>query len=189
MISNLFSEYFFMKKYISLFLFSSFLFQVLNAQQSDTIAAAKSARSLFFELGGNGIFFSANYDARFSKSEKGLGYRAGIGIVPGVDFIFFKTSTFLTIPLGLNYLAGKGPGYFEAGLGGTFISGSAGLGSLFEGLDNNGTIHASGFGFIPSAGYRYAAIGKRFQGRIFISPIIGSGGSVFWMGLSAGMKL
>ena len=36
------------------------------------------AKAIFFELGGPGLA-SINYDMRFSKSEKGLGARAGVG--------------------------------------------------------------------------------------------------------------
>lgn len=78
-------------------------------------------KSIFFEVGNNGIGFSANFDSRFSKSEKGLGYRVGISFVPGI-------------------------------------------------------------------GYRYASPGKGITGRIFFSPLIGSGGVVCRDGVSMGYK-
>jgi hypothetical protein len=135
-------------------------------------------RSLFLEFGGNGCGFSANFDSRFGKKENGFGYRVGIGLVPGfgkgADDVVSLPVDF-TIPIGMNHLAGKGPHYFESGLGLTFISGSEfGSGNqLF---------------FIPSIGYRYAKIGKGFQGRFVTTPLIGSGGFEFYLGASVGFR-
>ncbi|MBL7744358.1 MAG: hypothetical protein JNN00_12855 [Chitinophagaceae bacterium] len=143
---------------------------------------AQGNKSVFFEIGGNGIGFSGNFDGRFSKKENGLGFRAGIGFVPGTaDNGLIDFSTILTIPVGLNYVAGKGPHHFEAGLGATYVSGSF---SLLDSDEEKG----SGVGFVPSGGYRYASPEKGLQARVFISPFFGSGGSVFWAGLSIGYK-
>jgi len=135
-------------------------------------------RSLFLEFGGNGCGVSANFDSRFGKKENGFGYRVGIGFSPkfgkvAEDVISLPVD--FTIPIGINHLAGKGPHYFESGLGLTFISGSEiGRGSeLF---------------FIPSIGYRYAKIGKGFQGRFVTTPLIGHGSVTFYLGASVGFK-
>jgi hypothetical protein len=144
-----------------------------------TTVSAQANKSVFIEILGNGLGFSANFDARFAKKENGLGFRAGIGIVPGTgkdEVLSF--SSILTIPAGLNYLAGKGPHYFEGGLGATYISGSVKI------FDEEGK--GNGLIFVPSAGYRYAAKGKGFQARIIISPLIGGGTAIFWGGISIG---
>ena len=177
-----------MKRITTTLFFTFVLILTINAQDTITVNTGRPSKSFFAELGGNGIVFSANFDSRFTKSEKGLGYRLGIGFVPGIDFLFFKTSTLLTIPFGINHLAGKGPGYFESGLGATYISGTVGVGSLFEEFVDENDVHASWLVFVPSIGYRYASIGKGFQGRIFISPLIGSGGAIIWLGASVGFK-
>jgi hypothetical protein len=135
-------------------------------------------RSLFLEFGGNGCGLSANFDSRFGKKENGFGYRVGIGFAPGFGKVADDVVSLpvdFTIPIGINHLAGKGPHYFESGLGLTFISGSeVGSGNqLF---------------FIPNIGYRYAKIGKGFQGRIVTTPLIGSGGIEFYLGASVGFK-
>ena len=148
-------------------------------------------KSVFFELGGNGLGFSINYDARFSKSENGFGFRAGIGYFPAVntgdaDIFVPSTPSMLTIPVGINHLAGKAPHYFESGLGITYVNISGSFSSDFWGYSEDAS--GSAVGFIPSIGYRYAKAGKGFQGRAVISPIIGSGGFAFWLGLSAGIK-
>jgi hypothetical protein len=144
-----------------------------------TTVSAQANKSVFIEILGNGLGFSANFDARFAKKENGLGCRAGIGIFPGSgDNDLLSFSSILTIPVGLNYLAGKGPHYFEGGLGTTFISGSV---KFFD-----EEAKGNGFIFVPSAGYRYAAKGKGFQARIAITPLIGGGGAYFFGGVSVG---
>ena len=152
-------------------------------------APAQGNKSIFLELGGNGLGISANYDARFTKSEKGLGFRAGIGVFPGAkagdnNLTIFSWPTILSIPVGLNYLSGKAPHYLESGLGATYLYGKGRFTFFFFGTD--GTLRT--IVFIPSVGYRYAKVGKSFQARIFISPYIFSGGASFFGGFSCGYK-
>jgi len=147
---------------------------------------AQANKSVFFELGGNGLAFSANFDSRFKKSEKGFGFRAGLGFIPAVDAILFATPFMVTVPLGINHLAGKAPNYFESGIGITYVYITDNFTSAFWG-DTEGT-PGSTMVFVPSVGYRYAKTGKAIQWRIFISPLFGPGGSKFWAGLSLGYK-
>ena len=175
-----------MKKIFLFLLAIPFLQLSVLCQEEKTFASHN--QSLFLELGGNGLAFSANFDSRFKKSDKGLGYRIGIGLVPGVDAIVIETSTWLTLPFGINYLAGKAPNYFEAGLGGTFVSGNAGD-SFDEIFGESGREKFSTVAFVPSAGYRHAREGKGFTWRVFISPLIAGGGAFFWGGVSLGVKL
>ncbi len=152
---------------------------------------AQGNKSVFLELGGNGIGFSLNFDSRFTKSEKGFGFRAGIGFFPAInegdaDIIAPSTPSLLSIPIGINHLAGNAPHYFESGLGITYVHVSGKVSSDFWGYSEDVT--GSAIAFVPSIGYRYAKPGKAFQGRIFISPVIGSGGASFWAGLSVGYK-
>ena len=176
-----------MKKLITALLSVFFLIHSLKAQDNTTATAAKSAQSIYLEFLGNGIGFSANYDARFKKSQKGLGYRIGVGFFPATDIIIAKSSTIFTLPFGLNYLAGKGPSYFEGGLGATYLSGT--VGSFFGGIFGDDEEKFSGFLFLPSAGYRYAPLNKGFTFRIFISPAFSSGGGGFFGGASVGYKI
>lgn len=150
---------------------------------------AQGNKSVFLELGGNGLGFSANFDSRFTKAEKGLGFRAGVGIFPGAKagdngITLFSWPTIVSIPVGLNYLAGKAPNYLEAGLGASYFHAKGNFTFFFIGTE--GTLNT--VVFVPSIGYRYARLGKSFQGRIFISPYVGSGGASFYGGVSAGFK-
>lgn len=170
-----------MKKAFLIFFGWSLLMQPVMSQGN---------KSVFLEFGGNGLGFSANYDARVSKNEKGLGFRVGVGFFPGVsirgndDPTFFSWPTIFSIPVGLNYLAGKAPNYFEAGLGATYLYGRGRFTFFFLPVD--GTL--STLIFIPSAGYRFAKVGKSFQARVFISPYIYSGGVSVYGGSSVGIK-
>ena len=74
---------------------------------------AQGHQSVYLELGGNGLFISGNFDARFTKKENGFGFRMGLGMFPATIF----NSTFITIPVGLNHLAGKAPHHLESGMG------------------------------------------------------------------------
>ncbi len=127
-----------------------------------TATFAQGNKSVFLEIFGNGIGFSANYDMRFAKKENGFGFRAGIGIYPET----FVNSSFITLPIGINHLAGKAPHHLETGLGVTFIPG--GIEAFGE-----DEIAVNGIMFVPSIGYRYARKTRGFQGRIFFSPWIG----------------
>ncbi len=124
------------------------------------------AKSGFIEYGGNGLIASINYDARFLKTQDGFGYRIGLGAVL-TDV--FRARAGLTIPIGLNYLAGKKSHFFESGLGLTI------------------DVDAGEVIFVPSIGYRYQPLHNGFTFRIFASPLIRHS-SIFWAGLSFGYK-
>jgi hypothetical protein len=160
------------------------LLVVLGVLASSLLMAQKS-RSVFVEGGGNGGTLSVNFDSRLNTTEKGLGYRVGIGLIPRSYDYFDTTPTIWTIPLGLNYLIGGGRHYLETGLGVTpfFFKGTASdIWGIYENDKGAGVL------LIPSAGYRYAPKGNAFQGRLFVSPVIGSTGAVFYWGFSGGYK-
>jgi hypothetical protein len=166
-----------------------FIFLFIVFSLSANLCLSQGSKSAFLELGGNGLGFSANFDARFKKEDKGLGFRAGIGFFPGVragdnSVTIFSWPTILSVPVGINYLAGKAPNYFEAGLGTTYLYAKGHFTFFFFGTD--GTLRQ--LVFIPSAGYRYAKPGRSFQFRISITPYIFSGGTAFYGGISVGYK-
>lgn len=136
-------------------------------------------------MGGNGGLASVNFDSRFGTTEKGFGYRAGLGFIPASYSYFDSRPTIWTIPVGLNYLIGGHRHYLETGLGLTYY--------FFKGTTSDvWAIHENdkggGIVFIPNARYRYAPKGKAFQGRLFLSPIINSAGASFYWGFSGGYK-
>ena len=128
--------------------------------------------SIFTELGGNSGLLSLNYDKRFSESNSGLGWRAGVGIGAVPSHILFGATP--TFPVGINYLLGKGSHHLEAGAGVTFAT---------EEFSPGGERVSSVF-FVPSLGYRYQRP-KGFTFRLFASPFI-AGKTEFSAGLSLG---
>ncbi len=141
---------------------------IAHAQESETThMPSQRAQSVFGEIGGNGILFSANYDVRFANSQKGLGMRIGIGGLIDV----------LTVPIALNYLSGKAPNYFEGGLGYTYAT-----------LTDETSDHGSAIVF--SAGYRYQPQKNGFTARVVLSPFVATDGEGFFFygGVSVGYK-
>ena len=132
------------------------------------------AQVIYGELLGNGIVFSANYDFRFTKSQKGFGMRLGLG------FFGVSGSGIITVPVGINHLAGKAPDYFESGIGITYAK--------FTGTD---FFSGSGSWLVPSIGYRYQPEHNGFFWRIAISPLISlekGDGWISWGGIGLGYK-
>jgi hypothetical protein len=158
-----------MRKFFSTLVALSLFVAILNAQSG---SRDHTAKSVYGELGGNGLVFSGNYDMRF-KGNSGLGFRTGIGLGVSIGV------TAVTFPLGLNYLIGNGPHYFELGMGATY----ANLNVDWFG-DN---VSGGGWLFLPTAGYRFSQLGKGFQGRIYVSGVFAEGWGYFpWGGISAG---
>jgi len=127
-------------------------------------------QALFVELGGQGLFLTINYDTRFSRSNKGLGGRIGIGYFPFFDF---DTTT---IPVGLNYLTGKNGKYFETGVGATYIKTI----SLF------GSDDVSGIAGTVTFGFRLQPEKGGFNFRAAVTPFYGPGGFLPYGGISLG---
>lgn len=142
----------------------------LLGYSSETVSA-QSNKAVFVELLGNGIIFSANYDMRFSKKPDGLGGRVGIGYV-GVE-----GDGILTVPVMANYLLGKEGKYFEVGLGATFLSTDADVGSL----DSSSLVGTMSFM------YRRQPTDGGFMWKIGITPLFNSSAfTPFWFGAGLG---
>jgi hypothetical protein len=142
-------------------IFTAVLFLVffsVNAQSNSDETGLHRAKSVYAEIGGNGLEFSVNYDFRFAKKQDGFGARAGIGIIANID------GSAVTFPLGVNYLLGKRSNYLEAGLGVTIVN----FNSNFFGNNLKSTTSL----FVPSLGYRYQPICNGFTARIFVLLIL-----------------
>lgn len=147
-----------------------------SKQEDSAMYPASRAKVVYGEFLGSGLIFSAHYDFRFAKKQNGWGMRAGLGFFGG------SGGGILTVPIGFNHLAGKGPHYFESGLGYTLAT--------FTGdtdfLDGSGSL------LFPSVGYRYQPLSKGFVARVYLGPLVGlqeGSGWFFWGGFSLGYKL
>lgn len=133
----------------------------------------KRAQNFFVELLGQGLWVSANYDARFGNRRNGLGGRIGIGVGPS-DLDLFReeeNETPIIFPVSLNYLLGNGTThFFEIGLGATLITGQDG-----------GLIGTTSFS------YRLQPLNNGFTVRAGLTPVLADGEfSPLFGGLSLG---
>jgi hypothetical protein len=131
--------------------------------------------AVYFELGGNGLFASVNYDYQLTK-KPGFGIRAGIG--------FYSLNPFqLTIPVGVNYLfeITKDKSYMELGLGATWTKENV---SLY--LEPDLSKKRTNFGnYFPSVGYRKHTK-KTLMWRISLTPVVNQNGFAPFFGFAFG---
>jgi hypothetical protein len=104
-----------MKKNILLVLF--FCVAHVGFSQQEEKFYKPSTQSAYLELGGAGLIYSFNYDFRFNPDRvDSWGMRVGLG--------GYGTSndSFFSVPVMVNKLYGKGPHFFEMGMGFTFFT-------------------------------------------------------------------
>jgi hypothetical protein len=155
------------------------------AQESaaETDRPIDAPNAIYFELGGNGIIYTFNYDRRFQDKLTG---RIGLMYVGGSVSTSEGESgeaDILLIPVMVNGLLGGGNHRFELGLGPVF-AGASGSGTTVEGVD----FEASGFGFggvASTIGYRHQPVDGGFVFRIGLTPFL-LGDFALWGGLSLG---
>lgn len=122
---------------------------------------ASKKNQLYFELGGNGIIYSLNYERLLTEN---LTLRAGFGITPGIIFV---EGTFVHIPVTVSYLIGGARSKFETGLGAVYFSGSD---IKVFGLKSGELSEVALTGII---GYRYTSQGG-FVFRVLFTPFYNS---------------
>ncbi len=164
-----------MKKLLSFFLCFAFMIQVKaqvdKIDDAGTGGKASVNRSIYGEGGGGGLIFSANYDSRFPGTEN-VGYRLGVGFYPG------SNNFVVTVPVGLYYLLGKAPNYFEMEVTAAVATSEANFKS-----------HKSNFFFYPHIGYRYNKNTKGFFFKVEVGPLFVAGKVYPFPGLGFGYTL
>jgi hypothetical protein len=165
-----------------------FVLNIIIARTQNSISPKASQIQL--EFLGPGSLFSINYDTRFSRKEKGLGYKIGLGGTPlGLLGNSCNRGGLLTLPLGLTYLAGKNNHLLELGAGG--VLGITGATKVYC-LDYESDFFSdetNPYAYI-SAGYRYQPVAKKgLTYRIFVSPLFQPDfNPKFWGGASIGYR-
>ena len=129
-----------------------------------------ASHAIYAELGGPGMLLSLNYDSRLSSRKDGLGIRAGIGTS------FGKDPSFVSVPVGLNYLVGHGGNYFEGGAGITYVDIDNATPNQRFSIGNKDYDHTARlvFGNIV-LGYRHQVSDAGVNVRAGISPFFGGG--------------
>ncbi|MGI8598049.1 MAG: hypothetical protein ACR2KB_02220 [Chitinophagaceae bacterium] len=148
------------------------------------------ASQLQLEVLGPGGLLSVNFDSRFLRKEKGLGYKIGLGGAPlGVLGKSCNSGGLLTLPAGITYLAGNNKHKIELGGGGVMAIVNA-TKRYCPDFDADFFSDETGpYGYI-SAGYRFQPVAKKgLTYRIFLSPLFQSGfNPKFWGGASLGYR-
>jgi hypothetical protein len=138
-----------------------------------------SNHGVFLELLGNGIFYSVNYDTRFSKKVDGLGGKVGFGYI-SIDGDHYSSFPFL-----VNYLIGKNGHYFEMGAGANFLV--ADFDNGVGVFDKPEIAKWEGWSGTISLGYRYHPVDGGFLFRAGFTPIVKRGEfNPFWPQVSFG---
>lgn len=133
----------------------------------------------YFELGGNGIIPTFNYERQLSERLFG---RVGFSFVFGESSAGDDDLTFV-FPVAVNYLTHPaGNHHFEAGAGLTLITGDAQ--DLWEENDEE----ISNLVVTSNLGYRFQKPGRGFVFRAGLTPILHDGELAPWAGLSAGYR-
>lgn len=162
---------------------------------------AQRRKTVFAELGGNGLVISANFDMRLKKDRNdGFGFRAGIGggslesVYP--DYYYYDNNgnvsfnlvkeriNLVTVPLSINYIVGKRRSGFEAGLGTTIVFANA-----RNGFSNNEitTDKAAGLLGVMNLGYRFQPIKRGVMFHVNWTPIFSTSSfGAGWFGLGIG---
>jgi hypothetical protein len=146
-------------------------------QPTPTPPSTSPAKAVFAEIGGTGGFLSLNYDTRLTRSNKGLGLRVGVGTITDLN------SFGLTVPFGLNYLAGEKSHFFEAALGATFFS--------FSEQNQDSWFSFTKLKFLAPyvwLGYRYQPADKRFFFRAGFNQFFAGGLKGFVAGPFPGLS-
>lgn len=130
-----------------------------------------SKHSIFLEILGNGLIFSANYDVRILDV---FGARAGIGYIASAD----GDTRIFSMPFTGNFLMGKNGNYIEIGGGITFITGRVDFLSNTEFFSKVGTLTFM---------YRRQPVNGGFMWKIGFSPLfIKDNFTILWGGVSLG---
>jgi hypothetical protein len=159
-----------MRKYFFLILCSAFAI-VLSGQTTF------KKNDVYLEIGGNGLFASANYERQLTK-QPGPGIRLGIGV-------YSENGIYLTLPAGIDYLFNlkADKSFIDAGMGITWTFIDAKFFGKSKSLSGNNFFPD----FIPSIGYRQHTA-NNIMWRVSLAPVINKYGFVPWLGLSFGKR-
>ena len=171
----------------------SFLLLISGSTHSQN-KVSKNAAQFQLEALGPGGLFTFNFDTRFQKKEKGVGFRIGLGGTPLGLWGYSCNSGFqLSIPVGINYLVGNNKHLLE--LGGGAVPALVSSTKVFcltpPGSKKYFFSDETGSYWYLLAGYRYQPVHKKgITYRFFISPLLQKDFPVkFWGGGSIGMRL
>jgi hypothetical protein len=142
------------------------------AAAQDTLPPIRNA--IYVEAGGNAGLFSVNYERMLTGQVAARVGLAALGGGGGDN----ETSIFI-VPVMVSYLAGRGVGKAEIGVGGGYSSGQLDFGEL-------GDVGLDGGYATATLGYRLQRPDGGFVFRIGFTPLLINGDVWPWIGASFG---
>jgi hypothetical protein len=138
---------------------------MIAALSCTAVAQSPASRnSIYVEFLGNGVFYSCNYDHRFTES---FGMRVGVGYLP------YQEVNIATFPLMGYYLLGSGSHKLELGLGVSVIlqgeeQGFSWMSAVDDQVRGNSVLGTA------TLGYRYQPADGGFVFRAGVTPLFGN---------------
>lgn len=125
----------------------------------------QAKQNISFELGGNGLLYSLNYEYIFSNN---IAVKSGISLVNFQESGSKKNQLITTFPITCSYLydVGKNEHFIEAGLGIMLLLSSGDLTSFNSKTDLFPNI-------TTTLGYRYKKVDSKWNYRIAFTPYYG----------------
>lgn len=154
------------------------IFCVLNSMTKVSGQSKSKLNTVYFELGGNGLFTSINYERQLLKKTR-INFHIGTGIY-GVQ------PAYLTIPFGINYLfkLNNTNSYIDLGFGATYSKADVALYAIVEHKNPNYK-NTNYWNYIPSVGYRKLTK-KNLMYRFSLTPVINHNDFLPFLGFSIG---
>ena len=139
-----------------------------SAGEAQEPLPAQGRNAVYFEILGNGVIYSINYDRKFTPTISG---RLGIG----------GLGTAGAVPLMVNFMPGTGASRLELGIGPALVFAPEDIdeGEFSDELD-------AGLVGTATIGYRYQPVLGGFVFRVGFTPLFGQGGILPWGGVSFG---
>ena len=153
------------------------IFCLLNSIIKVSGQTKTKPNTVYFELGGNGLFTSINYERQFLKNTR-LNFHIGTGIY-GVQ------PTYLTIPFGIKYLfkLNNSNSYIDLGFGATYSKADV---ILYASIKRNpGYVQTNFWNYIPSVGFR-KTLKSNWLYRFALTPVINHNDWLPFAGFSFG---
>jgi len=154
------------------------IFCLLNSMTKVSGQSKSKLNTVYFELGGNGLFTSINYERQLLKNTR-INFHIGTGIY-GVQ------PTYLTIPFGINYLfkLNNTNSYIDLGFGATYSKADVALYAIVDHKNPNYK-NTNYWNYIPSVGYRKLTK-KNLMYRFSLTPVINHNDFLPFLGFSIG---
>jgi hypothetical protein len=146
-----------------------------SVSDKSSIDQPTAKNAFYVELGGNGIFYSVNFDRLLTPR---VAARAGLMFMRAEDEVSNSVEVAVA-PVVVSYLFGEGSSHFEAGLGVGLATAS--IDDVDFGGDSDRGVYGTGV-----LGYRYQPKTGGVVFRAGLTPLFTTNDFTPWIGLSFG---